>query len=182
MAHTDWLAGGNRRTVAIERIHSAAADLVAHHGLDSLSIDAVAARVGCSRATVYRYVGGKSILRDGVLARAAARIAETVQQAVAPLDGPERIVTAITVSVAAVRADPVALALLARARSDNVNADLAKSPQLAHTAAALTGLAETDPDATRWIVRIVLSLLFWPADDDAVERRLIQRFVAPSFD
>jgi AcrR family transcriptional regulator len=177
----DWLVGGDRRARAVERIHIAAAELIARNGLEALSIDKVAARVGCSRATVYRYVGGKAILRDGVLSRAAARVADTVQKAVAPLDGSERVVAAITASVAAVRADGVALAFLTHARSEDVDAYLAQSPQLAHIAAALTGLTDDDADATRWIVRIVLSLLFWPAGDPDTERKLIERFVVPAF-
>ncbi|WP_156095199.1 TetR/AcrR family transcriptional regulator, partial [Nocardia lijiangensis] len=71
----DWLAGGDRRALAVERIHAAAADLIAREGMAGLSIDRVAMRAGCSRATVYRYVGGKGALREAVLAGATARIA-----------------------------------------------------------------------------------------------------------
>ncbi|MCV7354735.1 hypothetical protein [Mycolicibacterium fluoranthenivorans] len=36
--------------------------------------------------------------------------------------------------------------------------------------------------AAGWIVRVVLALLFWPADDQAAEQRLLERFIAPGFD
>lgn len=59
MARDDWLLGGERRTAAAERIYEAATDLVVRDGLDALDMDALAARVHCSRATVYRYAGAK---------------------------------------------------------------------------------------------------------------------------
>lgn len=46
---------------------------------------------------------------------------------------------------------------------------------------ALTGIAIDDPAAGWWIVRVVLSLLFWPATDPATERALVERFVVPNF-
>jgi AcrR family transcriptional regulator len=48
----DWLAGGDRRALAVERIHAAAAELIARNGMAGLNIDHVAAHAGCSRATV----------------------------------------------------------------------------------------------------------------------------------
>ncbi|WP_280406330.1 TetR/AcrR family transcriptional regulator, partial [Nocardia brasiliensis] len=64
----DWLAGGERRELAVARIHAAATTLITRDGMARLTIDRVAAQAGCSRATVYRYVGGKSALREAVLA------------------------------------------------------------------------------------------------------------------
>ena len=51
----------------------------------------------------------------------------------------------------------------------------------ARFATDLTGLTEDDPQAAYWVVRVVLSLLYWPAGDDETERRVVQRFVAPAF-
>ncbi|WP_432279675.1 TetR family transcriptional regulator, partial [Nocardia brasiliensis] len=42
--------------------------MITRDGMARLTIDRVAAQAGCSRATVYRYVGGKSALREAVLA------------------------------------------------------------------------------------------------------------------
>ena len=60
MARSDWLVGGDRRTAAAERIYAAATDLIARDGMDAFDIDTLAARVHCSRATIYRYAGGKA--------------------------------------------------------------------------------------------------------------------------
>ena len=63
------------------------------HGLDAFDIDRWHAQVHCSRATIYRYAGGKAQIRDAVLLRLAAGITDTVRRAVDGLSGPERVVT-----------------------------------------------------------------------------------------
>ena len=45
----------------------------------------------------------------------------------------------------------------------------------------LNGLTDDDPEAAQWIIRIVLSLMYWPIDDADAERRIVQRFVSPAF-
>ena len=99
MPRDDWLVGGDRREIAAERIYDAATDLMTREGPGALDIDTLASQVHCSRATIYRYVGGKAEIRDTVLARAGARIIESVRQAVQKLSGPERVITAITVAL-----------------------------------------------------------------------------------
>jgi AcrR family transcriptional regulator len=173
----DWLAGGDRTELATERIYAAAADSAALHGLDRLNIDDIAAQVGCSRATVYRHVGGKRQLRDGVLARSIAQIGAQVAAAVHGLAGEERVARAILVSLETVRAHPVAASLLAGAP---LGSSLIESPRLAATASALTGLPVDDAVAPEWAVRVVLALLYWPMsrqDEEAV----VRRFVAGGF-
>jgi len=173
----DWLAGGDRTELATERIYAAAAASAALHGLDRLNIDEVAARVGCSRATVYRHVGGKRQLRDGVLARSIARIGAEVAAAVDGLDGEDRIARAILGSLETIRTDPVAAGLLAGAP---VARSLLDSPRLAGTATALAGLPVDDAVAPEWVVRVVLALLYWPMPRDD-EEAVVRRFVAAAF-
>jgi AcrR family transcriptional regulator len=180
MPHDDWLVGGDRRTVATERIYDAATDFITREGPDAFDIDTLAARVHCSRATIYRYVGGKAEIRDAVVARAAARIVETVRQTVENLHGPERVVTAITVALKLIRSDPLGHLMFSSLRANDV-VWLTGSPLLAGFATELTGLTDRDPQAALWVVRVVLSLLFWPVGDSATERQVVQRFVAPAF-
>ena len=45
----------------------------------------------------------------------------------------------------------------------------------------LNGLTDDDEQAASWIIRVVLSLMYWPADDAETERQIVQRFVAPAF-
>ncbi len=86
MVRDDWLVGGDRREAASERIYAAATDLITRDGLDAFDIDRLAARVHCSRATIYRHVGGKAEIRDAVVFRAAARIIDAVRRAVERLE------------------------------------------------------------------------------------------------
>jgi AcrR family transcriptional regulator len=176
----DWLIGGDRRALAAERIYAAATDMLTRAGPDALDVDALARRVHCSRATIYRYVGGKAEIRDAVVARAATRIIETVRRTVETMSGPERVVTAITTALRLIRADPLGRLLVGSVQANDM-AWMAGSPLLAGFATDLTGVAETDPPAAQWVVRVVLSLMYWPAGDDETERQLVQRFVAPAF-
>jgi len=52
-------SGAGLHPSAVEQIYDAATEAVADHGLDGLSMEDIAVRAGCSRATVYRRVGGK---------------------------------------------------------------------------------------------------------------------------
>ncbi|BCN82209.1 TetR/AcrR family transcriptional regulator [Prescottella equi] len=181
MARTDdWLAGGNRREVAVARITAAATDLFLERGFDRVGVLDVAERAGCSRATLYRYVGGKPAIVAAVVSSAAASVAEDVARAVAHLDGAERVVEAILTSVAAVRADPALSYWFAHNRTGAANGYLASSPDLARFATTLTG-AVADDLAGEWIVRVVLTLLAWPGADGDTERHMVRHFVAPAF-
>jgi len=180
MSRDDWLFDSGRRATATERIYAMATELIIREGMDSFSVDALAARTHCSRATIYRYVGGKKDIRDAVLTRTAARIIETVRSSVEGHAGPERVLTAIEVAVTEIRADPMGELFLDSARSGGWTW-LAGSPVVADFAAELTGLAVDDVPAARWIVRLVMSLLFWPDVDPGTEHQMLQRFVAPAF-
>jgi len=180
MPRNDWLVGGDRRGIAVERIYAAATDMIMRAGPDAFDIDTLAKRVHCSRATIYRYVGGKGEIRDAVVARAATRIIETVRQTVDTMRGPERVITAITVALKLIRADPLYQLMINPVRANEM-VWLTGSPLLAGFATDLTGLTDRDPQAAQWVVRVVLSLMYWPAGDDETERQLVQRFVAPAF-
>src|ERR1700761_1548406 len=117
MPRDDWLFDGGRHAVAAERIYAAATELIYRDGMDGLNIDALAAVTHCSRATIYRYVGGKKDIRDAVLARAAARIVETVRASVGGRTGADRVLTAIEVAVAEIRSDAAGQLFVDSARS-----------------------------------------------------------------
>lgn len=167
----DWLIGAERRDAGVERIYAAAAASAAARGLDRLNIDEVAASVGCSRATVYRHVGGKQALRDGVLARAVMRVGQEIAQAVAGHTGPERIAAAVLTSLRVVRADPLASGVVRAGALIDFD-----SPRLSRAASELTGT--TDSLLADWIVRVVLSLLCWPLADEKAEEQVVRRYVA----
>jgi AcrR family transcriptional regulator len=177
---SDWLVGGDRRTAAAERIYAAATDL-ARDGMDAFDIDALAARVHCSRATIYRCAGGKRQIRDAVMVRAASRIVESVRRAVDGLTGAERIVTAITVALSEIRSDRLGQSVFSAIRGAEERTWITESPVVAEFATELNGLTDDDTAAAQWIVRVVLSLLYWPIGDDEAERQMVARFISPAF-
>jgi AcrR family transcriptional regulator len=181
MPRSDWLVGGDRRTAAAERIYAAATDLITRDGMDAFDIDALAARVHCSRATIYRCVGGKRQIRDAVMVRAASRIVESVRRAVDGLTGAARIVTAITVALGEIRSDPLGHLVFSATRGTQERTWITESPIVAEFATELNGLTDDDTAAVQWIVRVVLSLLYWPIEDVEAERQMVARFISPAF-
>ncbi|MGE4364302.1 MAG: TetR/AcrR family transcriptional regulator [Mycolicibacterium sp.] len=171
----DWLVG-DRRAEAAERIFSAATDLIVRDGLDGFDMAALQAAVHCSRATIYRHVGGKAQIREAVLLRQAERIIATVRSAVVGLSGAERTVTAVVVALERIRADPIGQTLLSAMRKGELTW-IGRSAVPPALAAELTGIDDDDPQAAQWIVRVVLALLFWPVEDPAAEREMLQRFL-----
>jgi AcrR family transcriptional regulator len=180
MVREDWVVGGDRRAVATDRIYAAATELIVRDGLDAFDIDTLAARVHCSRATIYRYAGGKAQIRDAVVMRMAVRIIETVRRAVDGLSGAERVVTAITVALDQIRSDPMRRLMLGSTAAPDLS-DLYSSPVLGRLAADLTGITDDDPQAAQWIVRVVISLAYWPISNKRTEKQMLQRFVSPAF-
>jgi len=181
MPRDDWLVGGDRRSAAAERIYAAATDLIARDGLDAFDVDTLAARVHCSRATVYRHAGGKAEIRDAVVARAAARIVATVRTAVDGRRGADRIARAIAVALKQIRSDPLGGLMVSSFHGAEGMTWLAESPIVGRFATELNGLTDDDTEAAQWIVRVVMSMLYWPVEDAETERRVLERFVLPAF-
>jgi AcrR family transcriptional regulator len=180
MVRDDWVVGGDRRAAAAERIYAAATELFIRDGLDALDIDTLAAKVHCSRATVYRHAGGKAQIRDAVLTRLAAGIVDKVRHAVDGLTGSDRVIVAITVALQLIRSDPLRRLMFSAGNLPDVK-ELHSSPVLAHLAAELTGITDDDPQAAQWIVRVVVSLAYSPVATSSDEREVLERFVAPAF-
>ena len=186
MSHTetvrtkDWLTGGDRHELAAERIYAAAANLIARRGLARFDLESLAEAAHCSRATLYRHAGGKTQIRDEVLARSARRINSVVMRAAQELTGGDRVVAAISVALREIRSDPVASQVFTPGRPESA-ALLADSGMLARFAAESAGLDPDDTAASQWINRVTLSLLFWPGPDEAAETRMLRSYVSPAF-
>lgn len=58
---------------------------------------------------------------------------------------------------------------------------LTESPIVAGFAVDLNGLTDDDTEAAQWILRVLMSLLYWPVDSPSTERQVIDRFVLPAF-
>ena len=180
MPHDDWLLGRDRRSEAAERIYTAAADLISRVGYDSFTIEALAAKIHCSSATIYRHAGGKAAIRDAVVAIHATRILYTVRDAIKDLTGPDRVVTATLVALQRLHSDP----LVHLMRSIHVTPGsewITTSPVIASFAAEMLGHDNPDPLAAQWLIRVFLALWCWPLKDPAAERAIVERFLGPSY-
>jgi AcrR family transcriptional regulator len=180
MPHNDWLLGRDRQSEAAERIYAAAADLISHVGYDAFTIEALADKIHCSPATIYRRAGGKAAIRDAVVAIQATRILATVRDAIKDLSGPERVVTATIVALQRMHADP--LVQLMRSMQLAPGSEwLTTSPVVTGFAAEMLGQDSPDPLAAQWLIRIFLALWCWPLKDGAAERAMVERFLGASY-
>ena len=176
MPRDDWLVGRDRRSEATERIHTAAADLISRKGYEGFTIEALAAKVHCSPATIYRHAGGKTAIRDAVIAIQAARIVDTTREAIKDLRGPDRVVTATIIALERLRSDPLAL-LMRPVHPAPVSEWVISSPTVTGLAAEMLGPGNDDPLAAQWLIRVFVALWCWPLKDPAAERALVQRFL-----
>lgn len=180
MSRDDWLVGRDRRSEAAERIYGAAADLISRQGYEAFTIKALAARVHCSPATIYRHAGGKAAVRDAVVAIQANRILAAVREAIKGLSGPERVVTATIVALQCLHSDP--LFDLMRAMQLAPGSEwLTTSPAVTGFAAEMLGEDNPDPLAVQWLIRTFLALWCWPLKDPEAERAIVERFLGASY-
>lgn len=177
---TDWLVGDDRRTAGAERIYAAAADLIAGYGFDRFDIESLAQTVHCSRATLYRHVGGKAQILEQVLSRQARRINDIVLAAVEHLPPRERAVEAIATAVREIRSDQVIAQLLVPRRQSDL-AVFIDSATITAFAAENIGLDPADSAGARWVTRVIFSMLLWPGASEESEVEMLRRFVGPAF-
>jgi AcrR family transcriptional regulator len=180
MGHNDWLVGRDRQSEAADRINAAAADLIAHVGYDAFTIEALAEKVHCSPATIYRRAGGKAAIREAVIAIQAARILGTVREAIKGLSGPERVVTATIVALQRLHADPLA-SLMGPTYLASGSDLLTTSPVITALAGEMLGHDNPDPLATQWLIRVFLALWNWPLKNAAAERVMVERFLGACY-
>ncbi|OXR40361.1 putative HTH-type transcriptional regulator [Nocardia cerradoensis] len=181
MTSRDWLIGRDRGSEASERIYAAAAELIARDGFDKFSIDALARKIHCSPATIYRHAGGKAAIREVVLTLFSARIVELVRSSIDDLDGTDRIVTAIVVSLERIRSDPLGPMMMHAMMNKHEGEWLIESTIVEGLAQQMLGRPMREPAAAQWLVRVVFALWRWPIKDPDTEYDMIRQFIAPGF-
>ena len=178
MTRRDWALGTDRNAAARERIVSAASEIVLRNGFENLTIDALAAKLHCSPATVYRHAGGKAAISEALISRFSERIARSVNEAIADLSGTERVVSTILISLEYMRAEPLGQLIMGDIRPGHDGGAVSASPLVAKIAEGMVG--HSDPLAAQWLFRIAFSLWYWPLKDKQAEQELVKRFAAPS--
>lgn len=171
-----WLEA-ERTELAAERILDAAGALFVERGVDKPGMDEVARAAGCSRATLYRYFENRQALIYAFAHREARLITKQVAQATTDVSDPRsRVVEAVVACLAAVRERPHLAAWYA-GDSTLLREVLRDSPIIRGTAEGYLASGDADPDLADWVLRIILSFLTEPGDDEEAERRLLERFL-----
>jgi AcrR family transcriptional regulator len=178
VARKDWVLGVDRSAVALNRILSGASELVSRDGFEALTIDALAAQLNCSPATIYRRAGGKAAILERLISLFSERIIRSVRQAIVGTEGTERVATAIVVALDCMRAEPLGKLIMGDIRPDHDGGIVTASPLVAKIAEEMIG--RSDPLAAQWLIRVTFSLWYWPAKDNQTEYELVKRFAAPS--
>jgi AcrR family transcriptional regulator len=174
-----------------DRILDATLAEVGAHGADGTTMDAIAARAGVARITVFRRFGSKGALVDRMVMRELQRFLVALQDA-ASEDPAERIAEAFVACVRVSRDHPLA-ARLAREEPGNVFVQLTRGAPsaldlgIAFVGAELRalGAGRDDPDETaELLVRLALTYLLVPSrafdrDDDQAARAFARRALAP---
>jgi AcrR family transcriptional regulator len=178
MTRKEWALGTDRNAAAREHILLAASNLVSRNGFEAFTVDALAAKLHCSPATVYRHAGGKAAIFEALISRFSERIARSVNEAIADLSGTDRVAGAILVGLEHMRAEPLGQLIMGDIRPGRDGGAVSGSPLVAKIAEGMIG--HSDPLAAQWLFRITFSLWYWPLKDKQTEHELVKRFAAPS--
>jgi AcrR family transcriptional regulator len=175
-ASHDWLAGGTRREASQARILEVAAQLIAERGAVGVATEDICQRVGCSRATLYRYLGGRPAIFDALVRQRSIPVTAAVRRATAALTGDERVVESILVTVNGIRADPILLDVIKNVDREQMSQYLAVPESIAPSDLCVAPSPLEDRIAAKMLLRIVWSLVDYPLDDPTEERALAERF------
>ncbi|OBK23911.1 transcriptional regulator [Mycobacterium asiaticum] len=178
MTQKDWVLGVDRSAEARNRIMSAALELVSRKGFEAFTIDALAAQLNCSSATIYRHTGGKAAIFDRLISLFSQRIITSIRQAIDGVEGTERVATAIVTALDLMRAEPLGKLMIGDIRPDHDTGTVTASPFVVKMAEEMIG--RSDPLAAQWLIRVTFALWYWPVKDKRSEHELVKRFAAPS--
>jgi AcrR family transcriptional regulator len=178
-----------------ERAVAATLVCVARHGIAKTTIDDIARQAGCSRATLYRYFGGKAELVETVVRVEAARVADAVRAAADATDTLEDAVVAMLHTAGHELGEHPALRFVADFEPERLlphltfaggdrflgRAGAAVAPSLERF---LPGRAER---AAEWVSRVGLALWLCPHGPVSLAdlmslRAYVRAFVAPALD
>ena len=172
----DWVLRADRSAEARDRIMSTASEFVSRNGFEAFTINALAAELNCSPATIYRHAGGKAEILERLIFAFSQRIIGSIRQAIAGMEGTERVATAIIVALDLMRGEPLGKLMIGGLGHDG--GTVTASPFVAKMAEEMIG--RSDPLAAQWLIRITFALWYWPAKDKHTEHELVKRFAAPS--
>jgi AcrR family transcriptional regulator len=192
---TTW-AREDQPDLAADRIMDAAEVAFSAEGVSRTSMATVAQYAGCSRGTLYRYFPNIHALHLAYINRSALRIVHTMSAEIAAIPDPQqRFLEGILISLREVRRHPGMLAwfepetagLAARLSRSSEVIDALTSTFVAELLRPLSMAGNADEECerhetslwARWLVRVIISFLSMPGEDETDERAQIERFAAP---
>lgn len=174
----DWVLRADRSDQARDRIMSTASEFVSRNGFEAFTIDALAAELNCSPATIYRHAGGKAEILERLIFAFSQRIIGSIRQAIVGMEGTERVATAIIVALDLMRGEVLGKLMMSGHGPDRDAGTVTASPFVAKMAEEMIG--RSDPLAAQWLIRITFALWYWPVKDKHTEHELVKRFAATS--
>lgn len=180
----DWLSA-RRTEVAADRILDAAGELFAAQAAATVGMHEIASAAGCSRATLYRYFENREALHKAYVHRESYRLYREMTDQLTSFDDPrERLIEGMLSSLRNVRQSP-ALASWFSTTQRPIGAEIAEESEVikALTEAFVISLGSEDAEQvahrSRWLVRVMTSLMLFPGHDEADERSMLEEFVVP---
>jgi len=173
--------------LAVERILDGAEKAFVELGVSKAGMSQIARFSGCSRGTLYRYFETRHQLHEAYIHRATLEIEQRIRAQLTGIEDPrERLVVGVESAVREVRRRPGTLAWFEPGISGTA-ARMSRSSEAIETISTafvrqLLGSKGRSADRrvrARWLLRIIVSLLSNPAESEAEERTIIERFVAP---
>jgi AcrR family transcriptional regulator len=178
-----------------ERAVAATLTCIARHGLGKTTIDDVAREAGCSRASLYRYFGGRAELVVVAVQAEALRITEEVRAAADAADTLEDAVVAIVATAGRELGEHPALRFVADFEPERLLPHLTFSGGDRFLARARDAIAPSlerfapgqAERAAEWVARVGLTLWLCPsgpvsiADPDHL-RAYVRAFVVPAIE
>jgi AcrR family transcriptional regulator len=174
--------------LAVDKILEAAEKAFVELGVSAAGMAEIANYAGCSRGTLYRYFKNRHELHLAYVQRTSLAIQRDVHDRVASIeDTGQRLTEFILCTVQAVRDNPATAAWFAPGVS-GLAARMSRSTELVETLTTAFVSERSSAEDSRadddlrqqWLVRVVVSLLTDPGENDAQERSLIERFVVPA--
>ncbi|WNG86219.1 TetR/AcrR family transcriptional regulator [Mycobacterium sp. ITM-2016-00317] len=180
----DWLAA-RRTEVAADRILDAAGELFAAQPAATVGMHEIASAAGCSRATLYRYFENREALHTAYVHREAYRLyREMTDHIMSFADPRERLIEGMLASLRNVRQSPALASWFATAQRP-IGGEMADQSEVikALTEAFVISLGPDESrlvaHRSRWLVRVMTSLLVFPGLDEDDERSMLEEFVVP---
>lgn len=178
-----------------QRAIAATLTCIARHGISKTTIDDIARETGCSRATLYRYVGGRRELTKAAAHAEALRISLELQAAAARETTLEGAVVTIMVGAGLELRDHPALSFVVAVEPDRLLPELtfAGGDRFLEAASAAIApalerfLGAESVRAGEWIARVGLALWCSPTAPVSLTNRdalrgYVRTFVLPAID